>query len=264
MLVLLATLVLPFSLATPVPVAASTLAAAALFNPLRTRRFEWARYNAEAIVAAFTARLRGTVDLDTVQGDSSARSSQVFRARSRLRVGQRRPQASARRVTACASPARFQLTGGRVGVGLEVAAPPARWRARRRRRAGGRPGPGGAEQVGDFGRLDERHAAEGRSSRRTRSMAPSGREPRVERPGTTGHRYHRPSRRRSSLFQGRRAMVSSSIARLARSSSEPRPRVVADALGEVGGGAEVGRRDRRLNQTNPRAWIGSIDSPSCG
>jgi hypothetical protein len=28
-----------------------------------------ARYNAEAVVAAFTARLRGTVDLDVVQGD---------------------------------------------------------------------------------------------------------------------------------------------------------------------------------------------------
>jgi hypothetical protein len=76
-LVVLATDVLPFT--SPVAVAASTLVVAALFNPLRTRvqrtvdrRFNRAHYNAEAILAAFTARLRGTVDLDTVQGDLMA------------------------------------------------------------------------------------------------------------------------------------------------------------------------------------------------
>ena len=73
-LVVLTSDVLPFK--TPVAVAAATLVVAALFNPLRRRvqravdrRFNRARYNAEAVVAAFTERLRGTVDLDAMQGD---------------------------------------------------------------------------------------------------------------------------------------------------------------------------------------------------
>ncbi len=72
--VVLATVVLPFK--GPVTVAASTLFVAALFNPLRRRvqhaidrRFNRARYNAEAVVAAFTGRLRQTVNLETVRGD---------------------------------------------------------------------------------------------------------------------------------------------------------------------------------------------------
>jgi hypothetical protein len=71
-LVLLTTRVLPFS--SPVGVAASTLAAAALVNPLRgrlqrvvDRRFNRARYDADALVAAFGTRLRDAVDLEAVR-----------------------------------------------------------------------------------------------------------------------------------------------------------------------------------------------------
>ena len=57
-------------------VAAATLAAAALFNPLRRRvqravdrRFNRARYDADQTVAAFAARLKGATDLDSVRDD---------------------------------------------------------------------------------------------------------------------------------------------------------------------------------------------------
>ena len=73
-LVLLATRVLSFS--SPVAVAASTLAAVALFTPVRRRvqravdrRFNRARYDADQVVAAFAARLQDAVDLDTVRTD---------------------------------------------------------------------------------------------------------------------------------------------------------------------------------------------------
>jgi len=73
-LVLLATEV--FGLHTPVAVAAATLAAAALFSPVRRRvqqavdrRFNRARYDADQIVAAFAARLKDAVDLDSVRDD---------------------------------------------------------------------------------------------------------------------------------------------------------------------------------------------------
>jgi hypothetical protein len=74
-IVLLVTEVLGFHHST-VAVAAATLAAAALFNPLRRRvqravdrRFNRARYDAEQTVAAFAARLKDAVDLDSVRHD---------------------------------------------------------------------------------------------------------------------------------------------------------------------------------------------------
>jgi hypothetical protein len=82
-LVLLATEVLRFS--SPVAVAASTLAAAALFNPLRRRvqrivdrRFNRAHYDAEATVAAFAGRLRGSVDLASIQEELVGTVDQAF------------------------------------------------------------------------------------------------------------------------------------------------------------------------------------------
>jgi hypothetical protein len=73
-LVLLATQVFKFH--STVAVAAATLAAAALFNPVRRRvqlrvdrRFNRARYDADQMVAGFTARLKNTVDLDSVRDD---------------------------------------------------------------------------------------------------------------------------------------------------------------------------------------------------
>ena len=73
-LVLLATRVLPLS--SPVAVATATLAAAALFSPLRRRvqrmvdrRFNRARYDADQTIAAFAARLKDAVELDSICDD---------------------------------------------------------------------------------------------------------------------------------------------------------------------------------------------------
>jgi hypothetical protein len=73
-LVLLATGVL--GLHSTVAVAAATLAAAALFSPLRRRvqravdrRFNRARYNADQMVSEFAARLKDAVDLNSVRDD---------------------------------------------------------------------------------------------------------------------------------------------------------------------------------------------------
>jgi hypothetical protein len=73
-LVLLATGALRLS--SSVSVAAATLAAAALFNPVRRRvqrvvdrRFNRARYDADRTVAAFSVRLKDAVDMSAVQAD---------------------------------------------------------------------------------------------------------------------------------------------------------------------------------------------------
>jgi hypothetical protein len=82
-LVLLATQVFRFH--STVAVAAATLAAAALFSPLRRRvqravdrRFNRARYDAERTVAAFAARLKDAVDLDSVRDDLARVVQQVL------------------------------------------------------------------------------------------------------------------------------------------------------------------------------------------
>jgi hypothetical protein len=73
-LVLLARQVL--SVDSPVAVAGSTLAAAALFTPVRRRvqrvvdrRFNRVRYDADRMVEAFAVRLKDAMDLDMVQAD---------------------------------------------------------------------------------------------------------------------------------------------------------------------------------------------------
>ena len=83
-IVLLATEVLGFRHST-VAVAAATLAAAALFNPVRRRvqkivdrRFNRARYDADRIIAGFAARLKNAVDLDAVRADLASSVQQTL------------------------------------------------------------------------------------------------------------------------------------------------------------------------------------------
>ena len=80
---------------TPVGVAAATLAAAALFNPLRRwvqravdRRFNRARYDAEETVAAFAARLKEAVEMDAVRADLDQRGAAGARTRPRRGLDQ--------------------------------------------------------------------------------------------------------------------------------------------------------------------------------
>ena len=82
-LVLLATRVLSFH--STVAVAVSTLAVAALFNPLRRRvqrtvdrRFNRVRYDADQTVMAFAARLKEAVDLDSVADDLAQVASRAL------------------------------------------------------------------------------------------------------------------------------------------------------------------------------------------
>jgi hypothetical protein len=82
-LVLLTTQV--FRVHTPVAVAASTLAAAALFTPVRRRvqrvvdrRFNRVRYDGDRMVEAFAARLKDAVDLETVRADLAGVVSQAL------------------------------------------------------------------------------------------------------------------------------------------------------------------------------------------
>jgi hypothetical protein len=83
-LALLATQVLRFR--TPVAAAGATLAAAALFSPIRRRvqrmvdrRFNRARYHADQTVAEFAARLKDAVDLDSVRDDLAEAVDQALK-----------------------------------------------------------------------------------------------------------------------------------------------------------------------------------------
>jgi hypothetical protein len=74
--VVLSSVLAQFAQGASIAVAASTLAAFALFQPVRRRvqhvvdhRFDRARYDAERIQQAFSARLRHEVDMETVRGD---------------------------------------------------------------------------------------------------------------------------------------------------------------------------------------------------
>lgn len=96
-----------------------TLVAAALFNPVRRwvqqavdRRFNRARYDADQTVAAFAARLKDAVDLDSVRHDLARDpfTGTVLRQRQAGRFG--RYSQITRRESRIVVPARVRLVSG--------------------------------------------------------------------------------------------------------------------------------------------------------
>ena len=116
-IIVLMTDVLPLS--SPVAFAASTLAAAALFNPLRRRtqrlidrRFNRSRYDGDATAAAFTARLRDAIDLGSISSELLHVVDQRSRQRTLLSGSGRRHPDRPTRVDTATNGERSTRPGG--------------------------------------------------------------------------------------------------------------------------------------------------------